>query len=48
MKEIKVRLDDNEYLKLAESAKKDMRSVSKQVAMYILRAIENDQQNQSV
>ena len=47
MKEVRLKMCDEEYQKLVESAKGDMRSVTKQATLYIMKGIEADQQNQS-
>ena len=47
MKEVKVRLEENEYKRLVESAKKAFRSVNKQVTVYVLRGIETEKQEQT-
>ena len=47
MKELRLKMGDEEYQKLVESAKEDMRSVTKQATMYIMKGIGADQQKQS-
>ncbi len=46
MKELKVRLEEKEYKRLVKSAKKALRSVNKQVTVYILKGIETEKQEQ--
>ena len=47
MKEVKVRLENKEHKRLSIAAQKALRSINKQVTIYILKGLEADQQNQS-
>ena len=40
MKEVKVKLAEDIYIKLKEVANRELRSITKQVALYILRGME--------
>ena len=43
MKEVRIKLDESEYRRLITTAKKELRSISKQVTLYIIRGLEIDQ-----
>ncbi|KKM05846.1 hypothetical protein LCGC14_1750000 [marine sediment metagenome] len=48
MKEIKVKLAEETYEKLKETAKRELRPITKQVTLYILRCMkEQDQEEQA-
>ncbi len=40
MKEIRIKLDELEYERLITAAKADLRSINKQVTVYIIRGLE--------
>lgn len=42
MKEIRIKLDEPEYKRLTRAAKEELRSINKQVTIYIIRGIEAD------
>ena len=46
MKEVRIKMNDEDYKKLTEIAGQSFRSITKQVTLYLLRGMNSDRQEQ--